>query len=101
MTSSHQVGRVPAWSMSDRLRKARESADMSQTDLGEAMGVARSTVARSEQTGAVRRQTLITWALATGVPIQWLETGEAPSPDGDGAPGSALPQLDSNQQPFD
>ena len=40
------------------------------------------------------------WAMATGVDSRWLETGKAPSPgDGDGA--SALPQLDSNQQPFD
>lgn len=24
------------------------------------------------------------WALATGVPVDWLKTGEVPSPDGDG-----------------
>ena len=30
-----------------------------------------------------------------------VDAREAPSPDGDGASGSALPQLDSNQQPFD
>ena len=86
MTIAANPGRIPEWTLRDRLRKAREAADMSQTDLGEAMGVARTTVARAEQTGGVRRQTLITWAFATGVPLEWLETGEAPSPgDGDGA----------------
>lgn len=102
MTTSLSAGRVPAWTLADRLRKARETTGMSQAELAERMGVARSTVARSEQTGSARRQTLLTWAFATGVDLGWLETGEAPSPDGDGAGvGSELPRLDSNQQPFD
>lgn len=89
MTIAANPGRIPEWTLRDRLRKAREASDMSQTELGEAMGVARTTVARAEQTGGVRRQTLITWAFATGVPLEWLESGDTP-PTGPGHDGGSL-----------
>lgn len=80
-------GAVPTWELPDRVRKAREFAGLDQGQLAERLGVARSTVARMEQgkTTHVKRPVLLAWAFATGVDLQWLETGEAPSPDGDGA----------------
>ncbi len=60
-----------------------------------------STVQRTEggQTKP-RRTTLMVWAMATGVDLHWLETGNAPQSDGpDG--GHQLPHLDSNQKPAD
>lgn len=80
-------GAVPVFELSDRTRKAREYAGLDQGELAERLGVARSTVARMEQgkTERAKRPLLAAWSLATGVSLQWLETGEAPSPDGDGA----------------
>lgn len=92
-------GRVPEINTTPiRCQVARESAGMSQTDLAEAIGGSRATVSNYER-GLVnpRRVTLRMWAMATGVDFRWLETGEAPSPDGDGA--SECARRDSNPKP--
>ena len=96
-------GRVPELNrMTIRLTVSREDAGYTQPELAKVIDAARGTVSNYERgTVTPKRQTLMAWALATGVDFHWLETGEAPSPDGDGASGSVLPQLDSNQQPFD
>ena len=101
MTTSHQTaGLVPHWTISDRIRKAREVAGLRQPELAEAIGVSRATLANTEQgTRDPRRGELIAIAFATGTDFRWLETGETPAgprPDG----GEMLPLLDSNQQPF-
>ena len=96
--STHTVGAVPAFTVADRLRKAREHAGLEQGDLAERMGVSRGTVSNNELGKvAPRRIVLRAWALATGVDVGWLETGIAPRPE----PGhdEGLPRLDSNQQP--
>jgi len=99
MSTQHEV-HVPEWTMGDRLRKAREEAGLSQSELAAAIKVSRATVSNAE-VGA-RHPLAITvgaWARATGVPEAWLLTGKAagtPSgPDG----GGGLPRLDSNQEP--
>lgn len=54
---------------------------MTQTELAELLGIGRRTVIRYEATatvGETKRPVLIAWALATGVPLAWLETGQAP-----------------------
>jgi transcriptional regulator with XRE-family HTH domain len=76
-------GVVPPWTLPDRLRKAREYAALSQTELGEATGLSRRSVAGYEGgERAPRRHHLIAWALATGVDLDWL-----------------CPRQDSNLQP--
>lgn len=73
---------------------------MDQTTLAEAIGSSRRTISGAENgEREPRRAVVMAWSLATGVPLVWIETGEAPSPDGDGASG--LPRLDLNQQPFE
>ncbi|WP_432794425.1 helix-turn-helix domain-containing protein [Rhodococcus ruber] len=55
--------------------------------MAEYLGVARNTVS-TWINGRIEpsTQTLRLWALRTGVPFIWLQTGTAPSPDGgDGA----------------
>lgn len=100
MTISYQVGSIPEWTVGDRLRKAREHTGMDQAQFAEHAGLSRTGVSNAEVGKSVpRRSTLRVWALASGVPLQWIETGKAPSPDGDGASG--LPRLDLNQQPFE
>lgn len=64
---------VPQWTIADRLRKARAVARMSQTDLANALGVARATVANweSERTSPARGR-LMDAAAATNTPPTWL-----------------------------
>lgn len=93
--STQTVGRIPEWTLGDRLRKAREDAGLSQVELALSIGVSRGTIGNAELDD--RRPlpiTLRAWADATGVPLEWLLTGTASPPNGPG-----LPRLDSNQKP--
>ncbi|AVJ48766.1 immunity repressor [Gordonia phage SallySpecial] len=84
-----------------RLLVARETSGMTQPELAEVIEASRGTVSNYER-GAVtpRRTTIVMWALATGVDLHWLETGHAPSPDGDGA-CTLCAIRDSNPEPAD
>ena len=87
MTISYQPGIIPTFTLADRLRKAREVTGMDQAEFAERAGLSRTGVSKAERgDGVPRRSTLRLWALASGVPLSWIETGEAPSPGGDGAP---------------
>ena len=94
---------VPAHTMGDRYRRARLNAGYKNVqEFADLLGIGRNSVATVESDRHAPRKIVVrAWAMATGVPEKWLETGETPSPDGDGVSGSVLPQLDSNQQPFD
>uniref|UniRef100_UPI000A0680C3 helix-turn-helix domain-containing protein n=1 Tax=Humibacter albus TaxID=427754 RepID=UPI000A0680C3 len=71
------AGRIPEWSVADRLRKARESAGLEQVELADAAGISRGTISAAENGYRVpNRATLQMWALATGVPLGWIEQGE-------------------------
>lgn len=86
------AGTVPAWTLPDKLRKAREHAGLSQSELQSLTGISRRTIVSYEGGGrAPRRPQLVAWAVATGVPLWWLE-GD------DGGPGGR-PRQDSNLQP--
>nr|DAL28231.1 MAG TPA_asm: helix-turn-helix domain protein [Caudoviricetes sp.] len=100
MTSQPQDGPlIPVWTLGDRLRKAREAAGLDQTGMARRLGVSRGTVSNAErETVTPRRSVVMAWALATRVPLDWIEGKENPRPDGpDG--GEGLPRLDLNQQP--
>lgn len=86
MTTSIQMGgKVPNWTIADRVRKAREFSGLKQLDLAESVGMARTSLARIEQgKSEPRRTTLIAIAFATGVSLDWLEYGETPAPDNPG-----------------
>lgn len=103
MTINPAHARIPKFDVHDRLRKAREHAHIDQADLAKDLGVARQTVSNYER-GAVkpRRAVVMAWAMRTGVPIKWLETGEAPPLDNEGMrlPGEYAPR-DSNPEPSD
>lgn len=88
MSVQSAAGIIPTFTIYDRLRKAREVSGLDQAALADAIGVTRASVSAYE-TGRVakpRKIVLNAWALATGVPVQWLETGVAPVPGDDGAP---------------
>lgn len=71
--------------MADRLRKARETAGLEQGAMVAVTGLSRTTISAYEN-GHVepRKSNLRLWAVATGVPISWLERGE--EPDGPNMP---------------
>jgi transcriptional regulator with XRE-family HTH domain len=74
------------WTLSDRIKKAREVTGLSQKDLAEKTGISMSTISNYESGATSPRKaqiTLIAWA--TGVDRGWLETGIATptSPDGE------------------
>ena len=99
MTTMQDAGGfVPAWELVDRLAKARRHRGLSQADLGRELGISTRSVTNYEKGERVpNRATLIGWAFTTGVSLHWLETGEAPSPGGDGA--SECARRDSNPKP--
>lgn len=91
---------IPEWTMGDRLRKAREEAGYSQRDFADLIGVSRATVSNAE-VGVGKKGplpvTVRAWALATGVPVEWLETGCVPSDPGSGAQSSSGRRLSDTE----
>ena len=67
---------VPSWSVGDRLRKARETAGLSQSALSELTGISRRTITSYEGGTTPKRTALLAWSMATGVPLDWLLTGD-------------------------
>lgn len=65
-------GAIPAWTRGDRLRKARESAGLSQQELADAIGISRRSVSAYESNGTTKRPVLLSWALLCHVPMAWL-----------------------------
>lgn len=69
---------TPQWTFEDRLRKAREDANLKQSDMARLFRIGRSTVANWEA-GRNRPDYLALekWASVTGVPIEWLDPEHA------------------------
>lgn len=93
MTSANQPGRVPEFDKYDRLDKAISTSPYTRAAVAEYVGVRPETMSRylsgkSEAPLAVVRAI----ALMTGVSFQWLQTGETPSPDGDGVSNVVRPK---------
>lgn len=103
MTTAFDIGHIPERTIGRRLRDAREDTGMSQTEFAEATGMSRRTITRMEQAtdvASVRKPALMAWAMATGVPLSWLQTGIVP---GGGDSGSALDRRkrqDGDSVPF-
>ena len=72
-----QIGEIPEWDLADRLRKAARHAGLKPGDMGTYLGVGSQTVSRWLG-GQMRpsRPVLLAWAMRTGVPMEWLLTGE-------------------------
>lgn len=75
-------GIIPQWTLGDRLRKARELTGLTQVQFAEELGLSRATVNNSEMGKTTpRRPVIMLWAMGTGVPMEWLETGKIPEND--------------------
>ncbi|WP_428831898.1 helix-turn-helix transcriptional regulator [Gulosibacter sediminis] len=96
-----------AFTRADRLTKALDFGGVSNQDMAETLGVSRQTIGNytSGRTNP-SKATLMAWALRTGVPLEWLQTGHIPDvPENEKMPltpkseGLKLPEMDSNHQP--
>lgn len=83
--TTQSAGGIPKWTIGDRLRKARETTGLTVQEFADEIGVNRKTAAAAESgSRAVREITVMAYSLRTGVPLAWLKTGEAPTPNPDG-----------------
>jgi transcriptional regulator with XRE-family HTH domain len=91
--TTNPVGAVPEWTRGDRLRKARMTTGLTTREFADVVGVSQKTVtdAENDRRPTVRKILLNAWAMATGVPVAWLEHGEvaSPPPVPPGEPGGA------------
>lgn len=79
----------PAWTLQDRITKARTHAGLNQGELAEKLGVSRNTLNRWESGSRnPSEKNLQALAEATGVPVEWFYQDTPASPSE--AP-SALP----------
>lgn len=102
MTINPEVGTIPVFTRGDRMRKAREITGLSQQAFADELGVSVGSV-KNYESDKTRPKVLVlrAWSLRTGVPLEWLEKGIAPSSgEDDGATGKCSPR-DSNPQPTD
>lgn len=85
MSTQRTKTSVPTWDLSDRMAKALKVAGLSVQDMADFLGVSRNTVGNYTH-GRTKpdKRTLMLWAMGTGVPQGWLETGEDTGEDGGG-----------------
>lgn len=100
MSIQREIGVVPEITTGDRLRISLRHASIAVQEMAEYLGVSRTSV--SNWLGdrvQPSKQTLRLWAFRCGVPLVWLETGQAPTePSG---PEGSYTTWDSNPEPID
>ncbi len=96
MSSALNQGHIPPSRLPYRLLIARLEAGLKQEELAALMGCGRTVISNAEKgKGPVRKIVLNAWALATGVPISWLENGDGgwyPPEDGPAAAAEVRPE---------
>ena len=84
MTAQSEMWDLLTFDKADRMRRALRVSDVGVQEMADYLGVARNTVSTWINGRIVpNRQTMRLWALRTGVPLEWLETGDLPG----GGPG--------------
>ena len=102
MTTQAHEQRIPEFTQADRLRKSRELTGLNSYDFAEKVGVSQKSINNAESGRTQPRKILLNaWALATGVPLEWLETGQAPRPQPHPGGGKGRARHDSNVRPRD
>lgn len=73
------------FSQGDRLRKSLQLADISSQEMADYLEVSRNTVSRwINDEREPNRSFVRLWALRTGVPLEWIETGNTPTDNNGG-----------------
>ena len=100
MTVDRAVGTIPQLTRGDRMRMSLRHAGVGVQEMATYLDVARNTVSTWLNDRIVpSKQTMRLWAMRCGVPLVWLETGEAPT---DSPSGPRLyTTRDSNPEPAD
>lgn len=96
MTSAYDQGQVPPIEVHHRLRIAREYAGYDQDQLAKIIGISRNTVGNAEKAKVAPRTIVVNaWAMACGVPRDWILTGKHPTdhPGGGSGLGIIRPEL--------
>ena len=89
-TQIWNTGDIPVFTIGDRLRKARERTGLSQGDFAAEIDISPRSVSNYESEAvSPRKLVLKAWALRTGVPLEWIETGVTPENNG-GGDGSSM-----------
>lgn len=80
-TPMHNESAIPQWTVGDRLAKALDHAGIKVQDMADYLEIGRNTVGNyiAGRT-APSRATVLAWALRTGVPAEWIMTGEIDIP---------------------
>lgn len=102
MSTAAAHERIPAFTIGDRLRKARELTGLDQDPFAHEIGVSRGTVSNYERAVSpegLKKPYLMAWAMRTEVPLEWLMTGKVP---GDGGGDGDTPRFgtDTHQYPY-
>lgn len=90
MSTAHSFPDDLSWDLADRLRKALRVSGVGVGEMADELHVSRNTVGNYINGHTEpNRATLRVWALRTGIPIEWILTGETPDhgPDGPGELG--------------
>ncbi len=77
MTTAYEPGTIPEFDRADRLKKAIRVSDVQIMDMAEYLGVTRETLSRylnGKQQAPLAIVRLV--ALRTGVPVNWILTGD-------------------------
>ena len=91
MTSAYNQGQVPEFEVRHRLWLAREYAGYTRSQLADALEVSRNTVLNAETGKTTPRKLMLNaWALACGVPVDWIVTGKPPADRPDGGSGLGI-----------
>jgi transcriptional regulator with XRE-family HTH domain len=86
MSISHDSDKRLSFDKADRMRRALRVSGIAVGDMAEYLQVSRNTVtAWINGRNEPRRRDLAAFAMRTGFPVKWLETGE--EPDDGGTPG--------------
>lgn len=74
-------GQIPEWTLGERLKKARSLTGETAAQFAVTIGVSPRTINSAETDSRhPRRTVLMAYALATGVDLEWLETGRETAP---------------------
>ena len=90
-TQIWNTGDIPVFTIGDRLRKARERCGLSQSEFASEIDVSPRSISNYESEAVQPKKIVLkAWALRTGVPLEWLETGHAPSGNDSGDDASMV-----------
>lgn len=92
---AHPVASPWTFGLHDRLDKALTVAGVSNSEMAEYLGISSNTIGNyiSGRT-TPKKQTLRLWAMRTGAPLEWLETG-IEDPGGNSSPAGITPVYSS------